>query len=69
MTKSNEIAIKSSVFQKLLNDNGFSDVKVVAQALRRDNLLHPEAPNGLQARIRFGNTKVQTYRIILKDKE
>ena len=67
MVKQNEIAIKSSYFQKLLLENDFSDVKVVAQAFKHAGLLHPEMKDGLQARVTFGATKVQTYRIILKN--
>ena len=67
MVKPNEVAIRSTVFKKILEDNGFSDVKVVAKALKDADLLHPEMKDGLQCRIVFGNIKVQTYRLILKN--
>lgn len=67
MMKPTEIAIRSTVFKKILDEHGYTDVKVVAKALKDAGLLHPEMRDGLQCRIVFGNIKVQTYRIILKN--
>ena len=67
MMNPTEIAIRSTIFKKILEENNFSDVKVVAKALKDAGLLHPEMKDGLQCRIVFGNIKVQTYRLVLKN--
>ncbi len=66
MMNPTEIAIRSTVFKKILEEHGFSDVRVAAKALKEAGLLRPEARDGLQCRIVFGKVKVQTYRILLK---
>lgn len=68
-TSENEIAIQSSEFEKILFDNGFSDVRVVAKALKKDNLLRPESKDGLQTRIVFGNVRVPCYRIVFREED
>lgn len=67
MMNPTEIAIRSTIFKKILEENNFSDVKVVAKALKDAGILHPEMKDGLQCRIVFGKVKVQTYRLILKN--
>ncbi len=66
-TKQNEVAILSGTFEKILRDNGFTDVKVVAKELKKKQLLRPETADGLQARVVINGVKSNCYRVVIED--
>lgn len=59
----NKVALLKGTFEKILHDSGFTDTKVVAQELKRLNLLIPESPDRLTARVVINRIKVPCYRL------
>lgn len=64
----NSIIIKATEFKRLLADNGFSDVNIIAKSLKNAGLLIAEG-NGLRYRYTFEKQRVECYRIVLKNQQ
>lgn len=59
----NKVALLKGTFEKILHDGGFTDTKVVAQELKRLNLLIPESQDRLTARVVINGLKAPCYRL------
>lgn len=59
----NKVALLKSTFEKILHDGGFTDTKVVAEELKRLNLLISESPDRLTARVVINGLKAPCYRL------
>lgn len=65
--KGHRIALLSSTFEKIISDNGFTDVSVVAHELKKLGILKPESKDKLKARVVVNGIKQNCYRLVIKE--